>query len=146
VLRAAPELADQLIITQMGGAIHHPDPRGLARAEHNFRLDPDAARYLLTHARHLTLVLADTTFTDSIALYPGHPLYQLLAVPGAPQCAALLTEHIDRWHKDFGYTTKMHDPLTLTVALGLGFVGVDQRPITVDDDGRMSIYHSGVGP
>ncbi|MET8801027.1 nucleoside hydrolase [Nocardia sp. NPDC004568] len=146
VLRAAPELADRLIITQMGGALHHPDPRGRGRAEHNFRLDPDAARYILTRARHLTLVLADVTFTDTIALYPGHPLYQQLGAPGAPPWAALLVEHIDRWDTDFGYTTKMHDPLTLSVALGLGFVTVDPRPIIVGDDGRASIDHDRGSP
>ncbi|WP_309241250.1 nucleoside hydrolase [Nocardia sp. BSTN01] len=139
VLRATPGLADRLEITQMGGAINYRDP---AKAEHNFRLDPDAARYVLTHARHLTLVLSDVTFTDEIALYPGHPLYQQLAAPTAPEWAALLVEHIDRWDADFGYTTKMHDPITLTVALGLPFVRLERRPITIADDGRMSVDHS----
>ena len=136
VLRAAPDLAERLVITQMGGAINYRDP---AKAEHNFRLDPDAARYVLAHARDLTLVLSDTTFTNEIALYPGHPLVQRLAAPGAPAWAGLLVEHIDRWATDFGYTSKMHDPLTLSVALGLGFVQLEQRPVVIAQDGRMSL-------
>lgn len=139
VLHAAPELAERLVITQMGGAINYRDP---AKAEHNFRLDPDAARYVLTHARHLTLVLSDVTFTDEIAPHPGHPVYQQLAAPGAPEWAGMLVEHIDRWDNDFGYTSKMHDPLTLTVALGLPFVSLERRPITIADDGRMRIDHA----
>ena len=136
VLRVAPDLADRLVITQMGGAIHYRDP---AKAEHNFRLDPDAARYVLARARHLTLVLSDVTFTPEIALYPGHPLVQRLATPHAPPWARLLAEHIDRWAIGFGYTSKMHDPLTLSVALGLGFVHLEDRPVVVAEDGRMSL-------
>ncbi|WP_328439976.1 nucleoside hydrolase [Nocardia puris] len=139
VLRAQPDLVDRLVITQMGGAINYRDPD---KAEHNFRLDPDAARYVLAHARYLTLVVSDVTFTDEIALYPGHPILIRLAAPTAPAWAALLAEHFDRWEAATGYTSKMHDPLALTVALGLGFVRVARRPITVGEDGRMRIDHS----
>ncbi|MEU6191923.1 nucleoside hydrolase [Nocardia sp. NPDC047038] len=41
ILRTSPKVAEQLVVTQMGGVLSYPNP---ARAEHNFRLDPEAAR------------------------------------------------------------------------------------------------------
>ncbi|MGW4369274.1 nucleoside hydrolase [Nocardia takedensis] len=135
VLRAAPELAERLVVTQMGGAITSYD----GRAEHNFRLDPDAARYVIAHARYLSLVLADVTFTEAIALYPGHPIHTRLTAPGAPGWARLLVEHIERWHTTLGRTTKMHDPMALSLALGNSFVRMEPHPILVEQDGRLRI-------
>ena len=40
LLTGQPDLAERLVVTQMGGALNYRDPE---RAEHNFRLDPAAA-------------------------------------------------------------------------------------------------------
>ncbi|RDI43552.1 nucleoside hydrolase [Nocardia mexicana] len=131
-LRTAPELRERLMITQMGGAINYRDPD---RAEHNVRLDPTAARYVIATAHDLTLVPSDVTFTDKIALYPGHPIYQQLTAPDAGEWARLLAVHLDRWAAAFGgRTSKQHDPMTLTVASCWGLptwhCGVLSSPMT----------------
>lgn len=142
VLRAIPEIRDRLVITQMGGAVTYRDPR---RAEHNFRLDPAAARYVVDTAADLTLVPSDVTFRDQLAVYPGHPIHQMLAAPAAPAWARLLAVHIDRWAAAFegGRTSKQHDPFTLSVALMLPFVDLARHPVAVAADGRMRIDPAG---
>jgi|GEM_PF-2381953 len=49
--QAHSELAEAIDVVQMGGAINYRDPE---RAEHNFRLDADAARALLAAPRRAT--------------------------------------------------------------------------------------------
>ncbi|WP_280335644.1 nucleoside hydrolase [Nocardia wallacei] len=147
ILRVLPELSGRLVITQMGGALHYRDP---TRAEHNARLDPAAVRFVAITARYLTLVLSDVTFTDEIAIGPhpadpGHAVYQALAAPNAPAWGRLLAEHLDRWAAAFdGRTSKQHDPLTLTVALGLSFIYPARVPIVFATDGRLRADSSGV--
>ncbi|WP_280361311.1 nucleoside hydrolase [Nocardia wallacei] len=147
VLRAVPELAGRLVITQMGGALHYRDP---AKAEHNVRLDPAAARFVAIAARHLTLVLSDVTFTDEIAIGPhpadpGYAVYRALAAADAPAWARLLAEHLVRWAAAFdGRTSKQHDPLTLAVALGLSFVYLARVPVVFASDGRLRADPAGL--
>jgi inosine-uridine nucleoside N-ribohydrolase len=140
VLQHAPELAERLVITQMGGAIDYRDP---TRAEHNFRLDPAAARYVLDTAADLLLVLSDTTFTDEIAIHAGTAIYKTLADPGAPGWAALLTAHLDRWFTRFHPRSMQHDPLTLTAALQLPFVDFTRRCVALAPDARMTLDPDG---
>ena len=129
VLTAHPGLVDRLHVTQMGGAINyrHPD-----RAEHNFRLDPTAALTAVARVRDLRLVISDVTWTDRIAVDHGHEVYRLVAGSSAPW-AGLLRAHYDQW---FAYreSNKLHDPLTLSAAMGLGFCEV--RAGTVADGAR----------
>ncbi|ATL67364.1 nucleoside hydrolase [Nocardia terpenica] len=140
ILNAAPELAQQLIITQMGGALNYRDP---SRAEHNFRLDPAAARFVVATAPELTLVISDTTYTDDIAIDATTDLYQALAAPDAPAWAALLATHLDRWFTLRYPSSKQHDPLTLSVALELPFVDLTRPTIVLAADARMSIDPAG---
>ncbi|ATL66689.1 nucleoside hydrolase [Nocardia terpenica] len=136
VLRSAPELNARLVVTQMGGAIdyRHPD-----RAEHNFRLDPDAARYVVATARELLLVLSDTTFTDEIAIGPGTDIYRALAADAAPAWAAVLRAHLDQWFARFYPASLQHDPLTLSAALQLPFIDFTRRRISLGPDARMTV-------
>ncbi|MFX0574561.1 nucleoside hydrolase [Nocardia nepalensis] len=135
VLRTAPDLAERLVITQMGGALNYRDP---TRAEHNFRLDPDAARHVIATAHDLLLVTSDVTFTDEIAIGPSSSTYQHLAADAAPNWAKLLAAHLDQWFTRMYPTSKQHDPLTLTAALQLPFVDFSRRHITLAPDARMT--------
>ncbi|WP_228824643.1 nucleoside hydrolase [Nocardia blacklockiae] len=147
VLRECPELARRLVITQMGGALHYRDP---TRAEHNVRLDPEAALFVAVTAPHLTLTLSDVTFTDEIAVGPaptdpGHSVYRVLAAADSPSWARLLAEHLDRWAAAFdGRTSKQHDPLNLAVALGMWFAHVVRVPVAFAADGRMRAEQGGL--
>ncbi|WP_036495917.1 nucleoside hydrolase [Nocardia sp. BMG111209] len=136
ILDAAPELAPRLVITQMGGAIAYRDP---AKAEHNFRLDPAAASFVVGHAVHLFLMLSDTTFTPEIEIDRDSELYKRLAATDAPEWARLLATHLDNWFDRFYPGTRQHDPLTLTAALQLPFVDFARRAIVLGDDARMRV-------
>ncbi|MFI6044243.1 nucleoside hydrolase [Nocardia sp. NPDC051321] len=134
VLRHSPELASRLAITQMGGAIDHPDP---ARVEHNFRLDPDAARHVVATAQRLLLVTAEVTFRAETAVTADSELVQYLTAPHAPAWAALLGTHLERWFTDMHPASMQHDPLALSAALQLPFVDFTRATITVDSDARI---------
>ncbi|MGY2011942.1 nucleoside hydrolase [Nocardia gipuzkoensis] len=141
ILHTAPEITHQLVITQMGGAINYRDPD---RAEHNFRLDPDAAHHVVTHAHDLLLVTSDITFTDEIAIAPHTNLYQHLSADHAPDWARLLHTHLDRWFENFYPASMQHDPLALTAALQLPFIDFTRKPITLAPDARMSLRPDGI--
>ncbi|MCX4095432.1 nucleoside hydrolase [Nocardia sp. alder85J] len=140
ILRAAPELAARLVITQMGGAIAYRDP---TRAEHNFRLDPAAACSVVERAAQLFLLLSDTTFTPEIEIGPDHELYKRLGAIDAPPWARTLGIHLDRWFERFYPGSRQHDPLALTAALQLPFVDFARRPVALGDDARMRLDADG---
>ena len=135
LLRGEPGLAERLAVTQMGGALNYRDP---SRAEHNFRLDPVAARTALATLPRVRLVTSDVTFTTEIQIDAQSPVYHALADPQAPPWAALLRLHLDRWFARFHPGSMQHDALTLSAAMQLPFVNFDLTPIVVADDARMS--------
>ncbi|WP_064742994.1 nucleoside hydrolase [Pseudonocardia spinosispora] len=133
LLRDSPELVRKLEVTQMGGALNYRDP---TRAEHNFRLDPDAARQAMTTVFEPQLVTSDVTFTEELAIDADSPLYRALAAPDAPPWAVLLRTHLDRWFDRFHRSTIQHDALTLSAAMELPFVGLTRTLISLDTDAR----------
>ncbi|GAA1882014.1 nucleoside hydrolase [Streptantibioticus ferralitis] len=148
VLQEAPELASRLRVTQMGGALNyrHPD-----RAEHNIRLNVPAAHQVLDAVAKGVLpkpgfVTSDITFTPAIAVGPDSAVYRALAAPGAPQWAAILRAHLDRWFERFYPDTLQHDALTLSAALRLPFVDSILTPVVLDEIGRMTSPTNGGVP
>lgn len=133
VLTAHPHLAEQLVVTQMGGGLNYRDP---TRAEHNIRLDPDAARAALRLAHRPRLVTSDVTFTADIEITAGSDRYRMLAEADAPW-AGLLRAHMDRWFADFHPGTMQHDGLTLAAALHLPFLDFARHRVALDAAGRM---------
>ncbi|WP_280317626.1 nucleoside hydrolase [Nocardia wallacei] len=140
VLHTAPELAERLVITQMGGALAYRDPH---RAEHNFRLDPAAARHVVATAHDLLLVTSDITFTDETAIDYDSPTYRHLAARSAPDWARLLSTHLGQWFARMHPASMQHDPLALTAALQLPFVDFSRRRITLAPDARMTTTPDG---
>lgn len=136
-----PDLADRLHVTQMGYALdyRHPD-----RAEHNVRLDVEAARTVLTACPDLQLVLSDVTFTLHLALDAEHPLTRALADSDLPW-ARTLTAHVQSWFARFHPETLQHDALTLSAALARPTVSFRPATVALDDIGRMSESSVGVG-
>lgn len=138
ILRAAPEVNKRLLITQAGGTLHHGDS---VRPEHNFRLDPASARFVIDTAEHVTLVVSNVTY-DAIALHPGHPIHRALSAPDTPGWARLITLHLNRWADAFdGRASKQRDPLALWVALGDSAVELDRIELAVGFGGQI-IHHS----
>jgi pyrimidine-specific ribonucleoside hydrolase len=142
VQRERPDLVARMVVTQMGGAINYRDP---ARAEHNFRADPDAVIELLPTLGRWgppTLVMSDVTFNPAIQITAESPLYKRWAAPDARPWERVLREHFDRWTAK--YPAIQHDALTLAAALlwpGVRFV---RERVVLDSIARMSVSADGV--
>jgi pyrimidine-specific ribonucleoside hydrolase len=141
VLSNRPNLAQRLVLTQMGGAIRYRDPE---RAEHNVRLDPQAARDVLALVPGPALVISDVTFHPDMELGPDSSVYRQLAHPDAPAWAPVLRAHLDQWFARYHPGSMQHDALTLSAALQLPFVEFFQRRIRFDEMGRMSVVEDGI--
>ena len=141
LLAARPQLARALVLTQMGGAVNYRDP---TRAEHNVRLDPGAARRVLSLVPEPTLVTSDVTFTTEIEIDAKSEIYRRLAAADAPPWAQAVRAHCDQWFARHHPGSMQHDALTLSAALGLPFVEFDRRGVAFDDIGRMSVHGGGV--
>jgi inosine-uridine nucleoside N-ribohydrolase len=131
-----PGLAERLAVTQMGGALAYRDP---TRAEHNFRLDPEAAIHLLGAVKRPTLVVSDVTFNPAIEITTDSPIYRRLSDSvNPPAWAGVLREHMDRWFARFYGGTMQHDALTLAAALQWPGVRFGRERVVLDDQARMS--------
>lgn len=140
VITEAPQVAARLHVTQMGAAIHYRNPD---RAEHNVRLDVDAARVVLDAAQTgrlagLELVISDVTFTEQIAIGADHPLARQLDDDPAGW-AQMLAVSLQRWFdhpRGFDHSMQ-HDALTLSAALELPFVESFPAHVVFDSIGRL---------
>jgi pyrimidine-specific ribonucleoside hydrolase len=137
--RTNRDLVDRLVVTQMGGAINYRDP---SRAEHNFRMDVEAARHVLDTVERPTLVVSDVTFTSAIEITEQSPLYQAWASPDAPPWARMLRIHSDRWMAQYPGSMQ-HDALTLAAALLWPGIRFAREHVVLDDIGRMRRDPSG---
>lgn len=141
VQEARPELVAKLVVTQMGGAIKYRDP---ARAEHNFRVDQEAAIRMLPVLEPWlpTLVVNDVTFNPAIEITPETPIYQSWTAPDAPRWSRILKAHTDRWLARYPGSMQ-HDGLTLAAALlwpGIRFI---RERVVLDDIARMTLGEEG---
>jgi inosine-uridine nucleoside N-ribohydrolase len=136
VLDARPGLADVLDVTQTGGALDYRDP---GRAEHNIRLDVEAAEAVLAAARRVSFVTSDVTFRpEETAVAADGPVYRHLA-RSREEWAGVLRGHLDRWYATRHPASLQHDPLTLSAALRLPFVDFALRRLRLDAAGRMRL-------
>jgi inosine-uridine nucleoside N-ribohydrolase len=137
-----PELIPQLVVTQMGGAIVYRDP---SRAEHNFRVDPEAAIRMLPVLEpwRPTFVGSDVTFNPAMEITPDTAIYRRWTAPDAPRWAGILRAHSDRWMQRYPGSMQ-HDGLTLAAAMfwpGIRFV---RERVALDSLARMSRSDGGV--
>lgn len=136
-----PDLIPQLVVTQMGGAIVYRDP---SRAEHNFRVDPEAAIRMLPVLEpwRPTFVVSDVTFNPAMEITPDTTIYRRWTAPDAPRWAGILRAHSDRWMQRYPGSMQ-HDGLTLAAALfwpGIRFV---RERVALDPLARMSRSDNG---
>lgn len=135
VLRANPEQAHQLRVTQMGGAINYRKP---GQAEHNFRVDPAAAAFVVPLLLRPEFVLSDTTFRTEIEITEASPIFRRLQNTDE-EWARLLVDSCRQFFTRFYPGTMMHDPLTLSVALELPFVNSGYGRVHVDNAGLFRV-------
>ncbi|MGY1943923.1 nucleoside hydrolase [Nocardia asiatica] len=134
LLTAAPEYTEQLIVTQMGGWL--TDYRDPTRASHNFHICIGSAALALRILPHPILVMSEHTNHPAIRVVEDWPLIAALEADAAPEWARWLATHFRRWIavKDGSW---MHDPLTLSAAMGLPFVRFAEERIRIGDDVRL---------
>jgi pyrimidine-specific ribonucleoside hydrolase len=138
-----PGMAQRLRITQMGGAINYRNPD---RAEHNVRIDVEAARTVLTLGRDVTFVVSDVTFNEAINVGPQSPLFDWLESGGDADWKRLLAEHFRTWFDETDHMppgSMQHDSVALSAALGMPFVRFRSATVAMDGIGRMSLGENG---
>ncbi len=135
IIREFPSYIHKLDVYQMGGSLRYTRRPGWV--EHNVRIDVEAARYVLSSQVAMHLVVADTTFNDMYLLHDGHPIFQKLE-ESKLSVHRLLLSHLKLFHKATGFWSLMHDPLTVTAALGKDFIMFDRVRVTMDAQGNIS--------
>jgi len=145
LVQEAPDLVGRLVVTQMGFAIDYRRPD---RAEHNVHVDVEAARTVLHEVPDLTLVLSDVTFHPAMRIGPDTAIYGALrAAAFSGSWQELLVRHLDHWFARAPYDppgTLQHDPLTLSMAIGMPFVDRMTKEVVLDGIGRMALGPGGV--
>jgi len=125
---------------QMGGALDYD--RGLHWIEHNVKIDPASARYVLRSGIDLTLVGAQTTFDPRLLVDEQSSIYQRFAASKG-DVGKLVVDHLNGFHAAKSFWSMMHDPLACSVALGEQFVEFEEVKIIADRAGRIDRYYGG---
>jgi inosine-uridine nucleoside N-ribohydrolase len=130
-----------MVVTQMGGAINYRDP---ARAEHNFRVDAEAAIRMVPALEPWlpTLVVSDVTFNPAMEITGDSRIYQRWAETDAPPWAKVLKAHFDRWMELFPGSMQ-HDALTLAAATLWPGIRFARERVALDSIARMSRSEQG---
>lgn len=134
LIETYPECKDKLQVYQMGGAVDYIRRPGWV--EHNVKIDKESARNVIFSGVDLCLVVATTTFNPKLEVHKLHPIYQRLVESTNP-VHHMLWDHIDLWHKAKGFWTYMHDPLTLSAAMGKDYVSFTSGGVVMDEKGHL---------
>jgi pyrimidine-specific ribonucleoside hydrolase len=146
LLSRDPGLARRLFITQLTGTVNRADP---ALAPRNFRLDPGAARQVLSAARYLRLVGFDTTGRPGCEITAATPVFRDLAGPAGaagapvPLWAGLLASHCRQFFARYHPAVLPAGPLALSAALRFPFTSFAWAVLAADAAGRISERRGG---
>jgi inosine-uridine nucleoside N-ribohydrolase len=134
--RVHPELCDKIILYQMGGSLD----LNREKAEHNIRIDIPAAKQILELGMKTYLVMLDTTFNMDYEINNEHPLYKF-----CKEKLPAIAQNVDEFNNANGnqYWTLMHDPLTVSAALGHNFVDFYEAKIKMNNNGMMTVSDEG---
>lgn len=135
-----PKDKNKIILYQMGGSVEYS--RGVDWVEHNVRIDVDSTRGLINSGVELFLVGAQTTFNSKLQIDKRHFIYKKLTKSNKSE-HKILKKHIDLYHKHCGNWPFMHDPLTVSAALGKDFVKFYNHKISIDENGNMFLSKNG---
>ncbi|WP_280507060.1 nucleoside hydrolase [Nocardia flavorosea] len=135
VISRLPEVADRVVVTQLGGSLG--SHRGRAAASDTFRVDPTSAGLALRALHSPSVVLGDRTDSGALQLTADSPLLREFEDPAAPRWASLLATHLRAW---FAREPRawLRAPLTFSAALGLPFVAFHAERIAIYPDARLS--------
>lgn len=136
ILESTPDLAEQLLVTQMGGWLDPTRYRNPDKASHNLRIDERSAGVALRMCHHLRLVLSEHTGVPQTRITRDSLLYRRFAAPDAPAWATMAAANFDGWftHRTGSW---MHDPLTLAAILQMPFITFGEERIRIERDVRL---------
>ncbi|QBS41328.1 nucleoside hydrolase [Nocardia sp. CS682] len=134
IVSSLPDLADRLIVTQMGGWLDHY--RDTTRATHNLHTDTSSAGLALRAVQNPRLVLSDFTNSPHIDVTAESALLRHLRSETATEWQQLLAANFRAWFARRSGSW-MHDPLTLSAALDLAFVSFRPERIRIARDARL---------
>ncbi|MDY6788664.1 MAG: nucleoside hydrolase [Candidatus Nanohaloarchaea archaeon] len=134
-----PELASDLHVSCMGGYIDRE------RSDYNIRADLESAKAVFNSEADTEYVTADVTNAEPLKIGRENDLYRHL-ISSSETLESLLEYNAEAFKKSMGHKkfyTYMHDPLTVSAALGKEFVSFDEENIQLDSKGSMQISESG---
>jgi pyrimidine-specific ribonucleoside hydrolase len=139
LLAREPGLGRRLFVTQLTGTW---SGSGQALPPRNFRLDPAAARQVLTHARHLRLVNYALPAGEQAQLTATSPAIRLLA-DAAPSWAGVLAAHCGQFFARYHPAVIPGGPLALAAALRVRFTPFGPARVSVGETGWITAGHAG---
>jgi inosine-uridine nucleoside N-ribohydrolase len=131
LLARQPGLGRRLFVTQLTGTLSQVDQ---ALPPRNFRLDPAAARQVLSAVPHLRLVSFALPAGQQAQLTAASPAIQQLT-GAAPSWAALLAAHCGQFFAQYHPAVIPAGPLALAAALRLPFTPFGPARVTVSETG-----------
>jgi pyrimidine-specific ribonucleoside hydrolase len=134
VLTAGLAARRRLAVTLMGGGLKY---RHADRAEHNIRMDIDAARTVLSAGLRPWIVPSDVTFDPANEITADSAEYRGLADSGSRAWAVTVRAHMDQWFRDFHPGTMQHDAMALALSMRMPFLDVGLTGVDLDHAGRM---------
>jgi pyrimidine-specific ribonucleoside hydrolase len=129
-------LAYKLIVYQMGGAVNY---RHKNRAEHNFRIDPKSAKFVVESGININLVTSDTTFHPNLtSISQKNEIYRKIS--GSPsKIYQLLKKHCDIFFRKKYPETILSDPITYFSILQPKLVNFYPNKVKISNKGIMTL-------
>jgi inosine-uridine nucleoside N-ribohydrolase len=135
-----PNEAKRMDIFVMGGAVNYERNEGWT--EYNIRIDPLSARKIVESGLNIKYIMAQTTHNPLYIVDENHSLYEQLKLSEKPG-HQLLYEHCKLWFEKRGHGTSMHDPLTVSCALGYDFVQFNSSKVSLSEEGKLVLNDNG---
>lgn len=133
------EIISKLSLVIMGGAIEyvHPDT-----AEHNIRLDIEAAKNIFNSDLQTQWFLSDYSFIPQFRLHLEHPLY--LSVKNKPGFFfELIKENMRLFYTNLYPDSYLHDPVTLS-SIFLPTIQFERKKMKFLENGEFRFAEKGI--
>lgn len=139
-IKEFPLYKDKFIIYHMGVNLGGAD-EAYVKGGTNIEADPIANKFICESGLNLKIIGAHTTINDKIRVTPESKIY--LALSKSNNLAhKLLVSHLQDFYERRKICPAMHDPLTVSAALGREFVSFKEEDICFDKEGK---YRMGKG-
>lgn len=133
LLDRSREALARLEICAMGGAFHYRKP---GQAEHNIRVDLEAARKVFEAELNVRWVLSDHTFVPQLEMRLEHPLYKKICEAASSSAfAGLIKANLELYYGEREPDSHLDDPLTVSALTG-DCIRFEPRPVYFNEKGE----------